>query len=71
MSDEVRVTWESPNPVKVCIDTPGPTITVEATGVLDDVAAKAMELYREALKDWTPNRGMAAGTGFHTERSWE
>lgn len=57
--------------VKVVIDTPGPTITLEATGVLDDVTAKAMEIYREIVKDWPrPKDGIAAGSGFHTERSW-
>lgn len=48
------------DPVKVVIDTPGPTITV---------ADKALELYQEALKHWTPTRGIAAGTGFQFERS--
>lgn len=47
--------------VKVVIDTPGPTITVEADAALDDVAAKALELF-EAAGGW-PQPGNTVGFG--------
>lgn len=60
---------ETPNSVKVVIDTPGPTITVEATGTLADVAAKALELFT-AAGGW-PTQGNTVGFGTvasHIER---
>lgn len=57
--------------VKVCIDTPGPTITVEAHGELDTITQKALALYRDVVRDWPrPADRMGSGTGFHTERTW-
>lgn len=57
---------------KVVIDTAGPTITVESEAALDEVAAKALELYRETAPDWPREKpSIGAGTGFHSERSWE
>lgn len=56
--------------VKVVIDTPGPTITVEADAALDDVAAKALELF-QAAGGW-PQQGNTVGFGTvasSTERS--
>jgi hypothetical protein len=40
------------DPVKVVIDTPGPTITVEAHGGVDTIIGKALALYRDVVKDW-------------------
>ncbi len=53
---------------RVTIDTPGPTVTVEAHEPLDVVAAKAMELFRQAD---AMDRGKSPGpaTGFSAERS--
>lgn len=69
MTDE-----QTPTPVKVVIDTPGPTITVEAAD-LDTVAAKALDLFREAVQHWprdpAPTRGAGFTVGSTTERSWE
>lgn len=47
--------------VKVVIDTPGPTITVEADEPLNDVAAKALELF-QAAGGW-PQHGNTVGFG--------
>jgi hypothetical protein len=47
--------------VKVVIDTPGPTITVEAEGELADIAAKALELFK-AAGGW-PQQGNTVGFG--------
>ena len=60
--------------VKVCIDTPGPTITVEAVGTVDAITDKAFDLYRKTLLDW-PKDPTPRGAGFSvassTERSGE
>lgn len=51
---------------KVCIDTPGPTITIEAQGDLDTVTAKAMELFREAIQ-LVPAPRASGVAGFNTD----
>lgn len=66
------MTTETPTHVRVVIDTPGPTITIEAAGHLDQIAAKALELFT-AAGGW-PQPGSAVGFGTiasHIERDPE
>lgn len=54
--------------VKVTIDTPGPTVVIEAHADLDTVATKALALFHEAATVTVVPK-MAGGVGFTTERS--
>lgn len=60
---------EQPQMVEVCIDTPGPTVTVKAAVDLDTAASKAMELFKEA---YALNSKTSPGPGFglQNERDW-
>jgi hypothetical protein len=51
--------------VKVVIDTPGVSVTIEGEGELEHVSKWALELFREAGGWPQPQTGSA--TGFHTE----
>lgn len=65
-------TPETPTHVRVVINTPGPTITIEAAGDLDQIAAKALELFT-AAGGW-PQAGSTVGFGTvasHIERDAE
>jgi hypothetical protein len=57
--------------VRIVLDTPGPTVTVEANADIATVSAEVERLYHMAMKDWKPTRGLAAGSGFTTERLGE
>jgi hypothetical protein len=60
----------TPDRPEVYIDTPGPSITIKASGDLDTIAAKALQLYRDIdLLDRAKSPGPA--TGFSAERSVE
>lgn len=56
--------------VEVCIDTPGPTITVKAAVPLADAEAAALRIYDHTRRDWprqAPQPGMVHGVGFQGE----
>lgn len=54
---------------EVCIDTPGPTITVKARGDLETVAAKAMDLFRE-VHELDRRKSPGPGFGLQAEREY-
>jgi hypothetical protein len=55
-----RQPWEGQHVTKVRIDTPGVTVEVDADGNLADVAARALQLYRDA-GGWPQPAGAAVG----------
>ncbi len=56
---------------EVIIDTAGPTITVRADDALDIVAAKAMELFRDAMALYPLPKPIEQVGFIHTERPME
>lgn len=53
--------------VEVCIDTPGPTVTVKAAADLDTVAKTAMDLFKQAHA-LNSKTSPGPGFGLHIER---
>lgn len=53
------------DPIKVKIDTPGVTIEIEATGSLDTVAKRALQLFHDA-GGWP--QPTPSAVGFQAER---
>lgn len=53
--------------VEVCIDTPGPTVTVKAAVDLDTAAKKAMDLFKE-VHELDRRKSPGPGFGLQNER---